>query len=91
MTREELKQDLKKAAITAMTVLSTLNAPTAQASEQAPMEDDKIIERTEYVVPNKYPQDDRVAVREIDITVPNAGSRVKITGQEESYKEYTQS
>ena len=56
MTREELKQDLKKAAVTAMTVLSTLNAPTAQASEQAPMEDDKIIERTEYFVPNKYPQ-----------------------------------
>ncbi len=89
MTREELKQDLKKAAVTAMTVLSTLNAPTAQASEQAPTEDDKIIERTEYVVPNKYPQDDRVAVREIDITVPNADSRVKITGQEESYKEFT--
>lgn len=89
MTREELKQDLKKAAVAAMTVLSTLNAPTAQASEQAVKEDNKILERTEYVVPNKYPQDSRVAIREIDEIVPNSDSRVKITSREENYKEFT--
>lgn len=90
MTREELKQDLKKAAVTAMTVLSTLNASTTEAVAPTPREEDKRVERTEYVVPNEYSKDTRAAIREIDITVPNSDekSRVKVSERDERYKEF---
>ncbi len=90
MTREELKQELKTAATTAMLVISSLNVQKAAAMEQINTRQDEHVERTEYIIPNKDSRDQRAAIREIEITNPNSDekSRVRLSQIDEKYREY---